>query len=38
MTGFIKRRHVLLVWRIFGFQTALRVLFARTRTTFLSLI
>jgi hypothetical protein len=38
MAGFITRRHVLLVWSVFGFRVALRVLFARHGATFLSLL
>ena len=38
MTGFIQRRHVLLVWQTFGFRVALRMLFAPQGATFLSLL
>ena len=38
MSGFIRRRHALWVWRVFGFRIALRVLFAPRKTTFLSLL
>ena len=38
MSGLIRRRHVIMVWRTFGLKVAVRVLLAPKGATFLSLL